>query len=165
MFPVEGHPAMRLDTGFVDLVSTSQPPFHVSLHPGSYFWLHGSVSEGTVSPFCDSRAPLPENEVVRVENHGADEAHKKKKHAEKLKKEVGERAKLQCGEHRQGSDEDLEYDGNNDNVDEEEEDDIPWDELARDDEGSSMLPSASAQVPPGLCLPRCSRGRIRARRR
>jgi hypothetical protein len=86
---------------------------------------------------------------VRVENHGADEARKKKKDVEKVKKEVGERAKLQCGERRQGSDEDLEDDDNDDNINDEEEDDIPWDELARNDEGSSTLPSASAQNPPG----------------
>jgi hypothetical protein len=50
MFPVEGHPVMRPDIGFVDLVSTSQPPFHVSFQFGSYFWLRGSVSVGTIQP-------------------------------------------------------------------------------------------------------------------
>jgi hypothetical protein len=50
VFPVKGHLAMRPDASFVDLVSTSQPPFHVLLLSRSYFWLHGSVSVGTVQP-------------------------------------------------------------------------------------------------------------------
>jgi hypothetical protein len=81
---------------------------------------------------------------VRAKNRSADEACKKKKDVEKVKKEVGERAKLQCGKRWQGSDEELEEDDNDDDVNDEEEDDIPWDELARNDEGSSTLPSASA---------------------
>jgi hypothetical protein len=50
VFPVEGHPAMQPNTGFINLVSTSQPPFHVSLLSRSYFRLRGSVSIGIVQP-------------------------------------------------------------------------------------------------------------------
>jgi hypothetical protein len=49
-----------------------------------------------------------------------------------------------CNAGSAGTDEELEEDDNDDDVNDEEEDDIPWDELARNDEGSSTLPSASA---------------------
>jgi hypothetical protein len=106
--------------------------------------------------------PLPEDEVVRAANRATDEAAcKKKKDAEKAKKEAQEHAKLQRGKRWQGSDEEAEED-DDDDVDEEEEDDIPWDELAHDDEGSSSQLSASAQVPRALHPPRRGRGRMRA---
>jgi hypothetical protein len=50
VFLFEGHPAMRPGTGFIDLVSTSQPPFHVLHLSRSYFRLRESVIVGTVHP-------------------------------------------------------------------------------------------------------------------
>jgi hypothetical protein len=80
-------------------------------------------------------------------------ASKKKKDAEKAKKEVCECAKLQHKKCWQGSDDEAMDDDDDDDADadedEEEEgwDDIPWDELACDDVGPSPQPLALAQVP------------------
>jgi hypothetical protein len=82
-----------------------------------------------------------------VANYATDEARKMKKDAKKAKKEVWVLMKLQRGKRRQGSDEEVEEEDDDDD-EEEEGDDIPWDELAHDDEGSSSQPTALAQVPP-----------------
>jgi hypothetical protein len=55
---------------------------------------------GQFSPFRDSLAPLLEDKNTRAANRAADEACKKKKDVEKMKKEAQEHPKLQCWKHR-----------------------------------------------------------------
>jgi hypothetical protein len=74
----------------------------------------------------------------------ADNEACKKKDVEKAKKEAREHAKLQRGKRRQGSDKEQSEDDDDDDDKEEEEeegDDIPWDELAHDDDVGPSPPA------------------------
>lgn len=72
IFPIEGHPAIWPDTGFIDLVSTSRPPLHVSLLSQfllstSWFGVCRDNSAPSVTPVrhcrrmrpCEQRTVLP----------------------------------------------------------------------------------------------------------
>jgi hypothetical protein len=117
------------------------------------FNFKGRRVQGQFSPFRDSREPLSKDEATQATNRAANEARKKKKDAEKAKKEVRERTKLQRRKRQQGSDEEAMEDDDDDyDADEEEDewDNIPWDELAHnDDAGTSLQPSALALGPFG----------------
>ncbi|XP_025827310.1 uncharacterized protein LOC112902446 [Panicum hallii] len=130
VFAVEGHPVMRLDTGFIDLVSAFPPSFHVLLLSGSYFGFIGRCLQGQFSPLHDSHAPLPEDEAVCAANRAADEARKKDAKKEEEKKTQTARQHGKC---QQRSNEEVEEDDDDDDGDDEEEEyDIPRDELTRE---------------------------------
>ena len=81
MFPIAGHPVMRPNVGFIEL-------------------LVGLV-------FQDSIMPLLEHVAVRAANHATDKQRKKKDDGEK-KRQSKQRAKLQRGKQRQGLSEEEE---------------------------------------------------------
>ena len=78
----------------------------------------------------NSDPQLPEDMARRAANRAVAEAVKARKERKKAKKE---QAKLQCGKHRQGSEE---SDGDEEEEEEEEKSDpnIPWGALAHEDE-------------------------------
>ena len=71
MFPISGHPVMRSDASFIEILA------------------------GLV--FRDSITPLLEHAAMRVVNHATDEKKKKVKHNKKARWQAKEWAKLDQG--------------------------------------------------------------------
>ena len=117
VFLILGHPVMRPDAGFTELLS------------GLVIW--------------DSVMPLPGHTAMRATNHAADEQQKKKKVDEVKKRRSKQRAKLQRRKRRQGSSKEEEEEEEEEEEDDGSTLPIPWDDLAARDE-DPPLPQAGS---------------------